>query len=1294
MKKIFLFAVVLLTAINVQSKEITGAAAFNMISGAEKIIVSDKTGFPNFIYMRNENAVPVATIEKWTKSVLKGGKEFGLKLLNSKRDEFGITTYRYQQTWNTLPVVNTMWLAHVKNGKVVSFSGNLVPAITSSLDPYYVETAALGFAINYFNAEVYRWQNPVYEKMLKDQQLNPVATFYPVGELMFAPVKGDIKNMKLCYRFDIYSIKPLRREYVFVDATTGEIVYTQNRIHTADVTGSAVTGYSGTQSITTDSFGGGFRLREIARGLGLETYNLEESTNYTNAVDFVDADNTWDNVNAQMDQFATDAHFGAEKTYDYYWLEHNRNSVDDAGQKLLSYVHYDAQYYNANWDGTHMNYGDGDGSVTPLTTVDIAAHEMSHGVTQFTCGLNYQDESGALNEGFSDCMGASVEYYATPANFDWLMGEDIGAVFRNMSNPNAYGDPDTYLGTNWYAGAGDNGGVHTNSGVLNYWYYLMSDGDNGTNDNGDAFNIAGLGIDVAGDILYKAWRDYMFPSAEYADARQSTLNAATDIFGPCSPEVVMVADAWFAVGVGGPFDPTVVADFSVDISTACAAPAIFNFQNLSANGGSYTWYFGDGGTSTAISPQHTYTNYGTYDVKLVTNGGICGIDSITYPGLIQIDSSLACIYNMPLTGNSTFTSCDGLLYDNGGPSGNYTDNHDVTITIAPNNATGVSITFTSFNYENNYDYLYVYDGPTTASPLIGQYDNTALPNGGTIVASGNSLTLKSTSDGGLTQSGFAASWICETALPNVDFVTSETVSCDGTIDFTDLSTQSPIDWDWDFGDGGSSTLENPSHTYSANGIYTVTLTATNAVGSGTEIKTAYITISLPSSPVISDVSNCNPTTFSLNAAGSGAGTINWYDSPTGGTLLNSGNTYNTPVINTTTTFYLEEESNPSPVFVGPVDNSIGGGNDYTNNVDRYQIFDVLSPVKLVSVDVIAGGDGDREFQMLDNNGNIIRDTTIFVLDGNQTVTFNWDLAVGTDFEFGVIGPAGLYRNNAGALYPYTYPGVLSITGNSAAAAGYYYFLYNWQLQEPGCVSARVPVTATIELPAPSITPDGTINLCDGASATITSGSAPSYSWSNGATTQTITVTTGGNYSVTISNGTCNATSAIVNVTAGTTPTAAFTYTSSNLSYDFTSSSLGNSYIWDFGDATNGNGQSVNHIYTTPGFYTVTLIVCDNNCCDTISQVYEVKTGIDNVIADDDWNIFPNPTLDNFTLNYSGNQPVESISLFNTLGEVVWTSVTSNKNNWTINAETLSAGVYFLSIKSTSGIKNFKLEKLN
>lgn len=1292
MKKNLSFAIIFLSFLNGQSKELTGVEANNFINGTSKIIINDKTGFPSFIYLSTTNLIKAQYFERWTRLSFKTSSAFGLKELQTSIDKNNVSHVHYQETWNGIPVANTMWIAHVQNGNVISCNGWFVPQINSISNAVLNESTALNFAMAKINANTYRWQSPVYQRMSIDQKQNILAAQIPKGELFFASINGDDKNFRLCYRFDVYAIKPLSRDYIFVDANTGVVVNKINRIEHTDATGSAVTGYVGTQTIITDSFAGGYRLREADRGLGIETYDMQTGTDYATAVDFTDADNAWNNVNANLDQYATDAHYGAEMTYDYYWNNHNRNSVDDAGMKLISYVHYDVGYYNAFWDGAEMTYGDGNGG--PLTSLDVCGHEISHGVTQMTCGLNYQDEPGGLNEGYSDCIGTAVEFYGGGATADWLIGEDFGTPFRNMSNPSQYGDPDTYLGAGWVAAGGpDNGGVHTNSGVLNYWFYLLSVGGSGTNDNGYAYNVSGLTLEEAADILYKAWTDYMFSNSQYFDARIATLNAATDIYGGCSPQVELVAETWHAVGVGGAFDPTVIADFSVDITTACSSPAIFNFQNLSSNGGSYTWYFGDGGTSTAISPQHTYTNFGTYDVKLVTNGGICGIDSITYPGLIQIDSSLACIYNMPLTGNSIFTSCDGLLYDNGGPSGNYTDNHDVTITITPNNATGVSITFTSFNYENNYDYLYVYDGPTTASPLIGQYDNTALPNGGTIVATGNSLTLKSTSDVGLTQSGFAASWICETALPNVDFVTSETVSCDGTIDFTDLSTQSPTDWDWDFGDGGNSTLENPTHTYTANGIYTVTLTVTNAVGSGTEIKTAYITISLPSSPVISDVSNCNPTTFSLSATGSGAGNINWYDSPTGGTLLNSGNTYNTPLINTTTTFYLEEETNPSPVYVGPVDNSIGGGNDYTNNVDRYQIFDVLSPVKLVSVDVIAGGDGDREFQMLDNNGNIIHDTTIFVLDGNQTVTFNWDLAIGTDFEFGVIGPAGLYRNNAGALYPYTYSGVLSITGNSASAAGYYYFLYNWQLQEPGCVSARVPVTATIELPAPSITPDGTINLCDGASATITSASAPSYSWSNGATTQAITVTSGGNYSVTISNGNCNATSAVVNLTTGTTPTAAFTYTSSNLSYDFTSSSIGNSYIWDFGDATNGNGQSVNHIYTTPGFYTVTLIVCDNNCCDTTSQVYEVKTGINNLISLDGWSIFPNPTLNDFTLNYSGNQQIESLTLYNTLGEVVWYSFSSNKNNWTIKAESIATGVYILSIKSPAIIRNFKLEKL-
>jgi bacillolysin len=192
-------------------------------------------------------------------------------------------------------------------------------------------------------------------------------------------------------------------------------------------------------------------------------------TNYGAAVDFTNATTTWNNTNTNLDQYATDAHWGAEVTWDFYDSLFNRNSVDNAGQKLLSYVHYDLDYVNANWDGTHMNYGDGDPSLgyTPLTAIDITGHEISHGVTQFTANLVYQDEPGALNEGFSDCMGVAIRQFGrNPSVMDWLIGNEIGGTpFRNMANPNQYGDPDTYGGTNWHAPGGtDNGGVHQNSG--------------------------------------------------------------------------------------------------------------------------------------------------------------------------------------------------------------------------------------------------------------------------------------------------------------------------------------------------------------------------------------------------------------------------------------------------------------------------------------------------------------------------------------------------------------------------------------------------------------------------------------------------------------------------------------------------------------------------------------------------------------------------------------------------------------------------------------------------------------
>ena len=143
----------------------------------------------------------------------------------------------------------------------------------------------------------------------------------------------------------------------------------------------------------------------------------------------------------------------------------------------------------------------------------------------------------------------------------------------------------------------------------------------------------------------------------------------------------------------------------------------------------------------------------------------------------------------------------------------------------------VTLNFASFNFEQDYDYLYIFDGPTVNSPLIGIFTGTALPNGGTIVSSGNSVTIQQTSDQYLTESGFELTWSCDmlNSAPYADFFASEISSCTGEIHFTDLSNSFPTNWFWNFGDGETSTLQNPVHQYTQNGIFSITLICSNSM---------------------------------------------------------------------------------------------------------------------------------------------------------------------------------------------------------------------------------------------------------------------------------------------------------------------------------------------------------------------------------------------------------------------------------------------------------------------------------
>jgi len=552
-----------------------------------------------------------------------------LAAISSEKDALGQEHIRYQQTFQGIPIEHAVLIQHVVNNKVLRQNGKMVEDFDTklSVSPSLSEASALSAALAYINAKVYKWQLSGEEAFIKTEQNDSKATFYPKGSLVLYSGEEEVvpSALRLAYKFDIYAQEPMSRQIVFVDAKTGSILGRREMIHEANAVGSAVTGFSGTQTITADSYNGAYRLRETGRGSGIQTFNLNRGTNYNSATDFTDADNTWNNVNANRDQYATDAHWGAEKTYDYFKVKYNRNSIDNAGFAIKSYVHYSTNYFNAFWDGSRMTYGDGDASDgnKPLTAIDVCGHEISHGLTSFTSNLTYSGESGAMNEGFSDIFGTAIEFYARPGNANWLVGSDFYTI-RSMSNPNAYSNPDTYLGTYWYSGSGDNGGVHTNSGVLNYWFYLLSVGGSGTNDKGAAFNVTGLGIDKAAAIAFRTNTVYLISTSKYTNARTLSIQAATDLYGAGSAEVTQTTNAWNAVNVGVVVVPPTCTDNYETNETIATAKTIPVNASITAKIGSSTDkdYFKF--STTAASPKvkiNLSSLPADYDVRLYNSAG-------------------------------------------------------------------------------------------------------------------------------------------------------------------------------------------------------------------------------------------------------------------------------------------------------------------------------------------------------------------------------------------------------------------------------------------------------------------------------------------------------------------------------------------------------------------------------------------------------------------------------------------------------------------------------------------------
>jgi Zn-dependent metalloprotease len=353
----------------------------------------------------------------------------------------------------------------------------------------------------------------------------------------------------------------------YVDARSGDVIRREEQIETADGSGQSL--YGGTVPLQLNLTGSTYELKDPTRG-GTYTTDMANKPDSTlcqltgygcsSGTLFTGPDTSFGNgTTSSRESAAVDAQYGTNETWDYYHDIHSRNGIFGTGKGSFNRVHYGQNYVNAFWDGTKMTYGDGNGtSYGPLTSLDVAGHEMSHGVTENTAGLTYSGESGGLNESTSDIFGTMVEFYADNLGDpgDYLIGEQFDLArhqgFRRMDEPSS--DGASYDCYTPLAGQDD---VHYSSGIGNHFFYLLAEGSGARTIGGVAHDsptcngstITGIGRDAAQRIWYRALTVYMTSSTNYSGARTATLNAARDLYGAGSTQYSTVGAAWSAVSV-------------------------------------------------------------------------------------------------------------------------------------------------------------------------------------------------------------------------------------------------------------------------------------------------------------------------------------------------------------------------------------------------------------------------------------------------------------------------------------------------------------------------------------------------------------------------------------------------------------------------------------------------------------------------------------------------------------------------------------------------------------------------
>ncbi|WP_346868459.1 MULTISPECIES: M4 family metallopeptidase [unclassified Clostridium] len=460
-----------------------------------------------------------------------------LKVVEVNKDDIGDTFVKFAQVIEGTEVDNSLINVHYdKNGVIVSVNGNIEEnkEITTLGSKVISPEEAIKIAKSQFEFKKLK-KTPKAEKLV---------------------ITEDGVNYE-AYKINIFFMEPTIGSYdVFVEVSSGKVIKTEDKIrYNNPVTGTGIDVLGKTRELKLSEAEGEYQMLDLTNEATEAIVTFDAKNSIGDEIEVFLVSNTTKEFTAEEHKAPVSAHYNADKVIDFYKNLFNRNSIDNKGMAIESYTHYMSSYNNAFWAEGMMVYGDGDGEEFTYLSgdLDVVGHEMTHGVVEYTAGLVYEYQPGALDESMADVFGVLISTYNKynvanggtwmfdPA--DWVVGDDIytpniqGDALRSLVDPTLYGQPAHMY--NYVTGLpnteeGDYGGVHHNSGIPNK----------------AAYNIASnIGMEKTANIYYRALTQYMHPDTNFQQAAYCLVQAAADLYGKGSNEITAIKNSFASTGV-------------------------------------------------------------------------------------------------------------------------------------------------------------------------------------------------------------------------------------------------------------------------------------------------------------------------------------------------------------------------------------------------------------------------------------------------------------------------------------------------------------------------------------------------------------------------------------------------------------------------------------------------------------------------------------------------------------------------------------------------------------------------